>query len=262
MSDTSTAPEKDSAAPSEAETVAPETTTEPTADVVAAEPVAAEPVVAEPVVVEPEAAQPVVVEPAVDEPAEAPVQPQQVVYVAAPKPFVAKGNRGFGVLVALLSTVIFAALYALAVTVVELVEGHPADLAFLSTADFWAPVGLFAIGFVVLALIVNRAGWAAYVFGSAFVGLFVYFGFAAAFLVIHASSIPSNEIGLVYRVALSSVVAIVAGVLAREVSLWMGIAIAARGRRIKARNIEALKLYNEEIETKRAEYESGQAPAA
>ena len=49
--------------------------------------------------------------------AETPAQPtapaQQVVYVEAPKPFVPKSNRVFGVLIALLSTIIFAAVSAL-----------------------------------------------------------------------------------------------------------------------------------------------------
>ena len=47
---------------------------------------------------------------------------QQVVYVEAPKPFIAKGNRGFGVLIALLSTVIFAVLYAVAEIIAEAIN--------------------------------------------------------------------------------------------------------------------------------------------
>jgi hypothetical protein len=185
---------------------------------------------------------------------------QQIVYVEAPKPFVKKGNRGFGVVIALLATVAFALLYALAVVIAETVSVGSTDSSFLGTADFWAPVALFAIGFIILVLILNRAAWVAHVFGSIFVGLFVYFGSAGAEIVIHASTIPSNEVGLFYSHALFSVGAIVAALLAREVALWMGIAISARGRRVKARNIEARKLYDEEIEAKRAEYQTGQSP--
>jgi hypothetical protein len=187
---------------------------------------------------------------------------QQVVYVQAPKPFLAKGNRGFGVLIAILSTVIFAALYAVSELLTDLVNGQPTGFGFISSLDFWAPVVVFAVGFVILVLIVNRAGWAAHVLGSLFVGLFVYFASAAAFLALHASTIPSNRIGETYARVLFSVGAIIAALLAREVSLWMGAAVASRGRKVKARNVDARVLYDQEIAAKRAEYERANAASA
>src|ERR1700712_5039349 len=126
---------------------------------------------------------------------ETPVAPaQQVVYVEAPKPFVAKGNRAFGVLIALLSTVIFAALYALAGVITDAVNGAPGGVKFLTTLDFYAPVILFAIGFILVVLVVNRAGWAAHVIGSIFVGLVVLFGGTGLVLLLHINQIPSNEV--------------------------------------------------------------------
>ncbi|MEJ1231034.1 MAG: hypothetical protein WDM88_11050 [Galbitalea sp.] len=65
-------------------------------------------------------------------------------------------------------------------------------------------------------LILNRAGWAAHVLGSLFVGVFVYFAGTAATLLFHLSQIPSNEGGLAYRSALFSIGAIVAALVARE----------------------------------------------
>jgi len=207
-----------------------------------------------------------VVAPVVAPVAEAPVAPvtptQQVVYVEAPKPFVRKGNRGFGVLIAILSTVIYAALYAVADVVVELVNHSPADFSFVTTLDFYAPVVLFAVGFIVLVLILNRAGWAAHVLGSLFVGLVTFFGGTGAILLIHINQIPSNEVGSTFSQVLFSSGAIVAGLLAREVSLWMGFAIAARGRKVKARNVDARVLYDQEIAAKRAEYEQANARSA
>jgi hypothetical protein len=221
----------------------------------------------EPVAVEP--VEPVAVVPASAPVVEAPVQPvvpaapaQQVVYVQSPRPFTAKGNRGFGVLIALLSTIIFAAVYAVALVVTEILGGASADFSFVSTLGFYAPVVMFAIGFILLVLIVNRAGWAAHVVGSLAVGLIVFFGGTGLYLLLHASEIPSNEIGATFHRVLFSVAVIVAALLAREVSLWMGFVVAARGRRVRARNVEAKALYDQEIAAKRAEYERANAHQA
>jgi hypothetical protein len=218
-----------------------------TATEVIAEPTT--PVVAEPV------DQPVVEEPVAVTPA------QQVVYVQAPKPFVKKGNRGFGVLIAVLSTVIFAALYALALVIIQVVEGDPVNFSFIATTDFWALPVMFAIGFILLVLIVNRAGWAAHVLGSIFVGLFVFFGGTGAILLININQIPSNQVGAAFEQVIFNPATIVGALLAREVSLWMGSAIASRGRKLKVRNVDARVLYDQEIAAKRAEYEQANAAA-
>lgn len=148
----------------------------------------------------------------------APVAPaQQVVYVEAPKPFVAKGNRGFGILIAILSAVIFTALNAVAEIVFELVNGQPIDVSFLTTTGFYAPTVMFAVGFILLVLIVNRAGWAAHVLGSIFVGLVVFFGGTGLLLLLNISSIPSNEVSEAFTRTLFSPELIIAGLLAREV---------------------------------------------
>jgi hypothetical protein len=56
---------------------------------------------------------------------------------------------------------------------------------------------------------------------------------------------------------------IAAALVAREVSIWIGLAIAARGRRVRARNDETRTAWDREQEEKRAEYEgTGAAPAA
>lgn len=207
----------------------------------------------------PEVAAPVAAEPAASA---APVAPgQQVVYVEAPKPFVKKGNRGFGVLIALLSTVIFAVLYAVALVVVEFVNHAPVDFTFVTTLDFYAPVIMFAVGFILLVLIVNRAGWAAHVLGSIFVGLVVWFGGTGLILLVHINQIPSNEVGQTFSGVLISTGSIIAALLGREVALWMGFSIAAHGRKVKARNVDAKVLYDQEIAAKRAEYEQANAAA-
>jgi hypothetical protein len=118
---------------------------------------------------------------------------------------------------------------------------------------------MFAVGFVVLVLIVNRAGWAAHVIGSIFVGLVVFFGSTGVILLLHINQIPSNQVGAAFSQVLFDSGSIVAALLAREVALWMGFAIAARGRKVKARNVDARVLYDQEIAAKRAEYEQANA---
>ena len=214
---------------------------------------------AAPVVAAP--AEPVAEAPAAQMPVVATTPPHQVVYVEAPKPFIAKGNRGFGILIALLSTVIFAAVYAVAQVIAELINHvSPLDFGFIKTLDFYAPVLMFAVGFVVLVIIVNRAGWAAHVLGSIFVGLIVFFGGTGVILLLHINQIPSNQVGTAFSQVLFNTGSIVAALLAREVALWMGFAIASRGRRVRARNADARVLYDQEIAAKRRGVRAGQCP--
>jgi hypothetical protein len=220
---------------------------------------------AEPVVVEPAADQavtPVVAEPVVatEVAAEPPVQPgPHVVYIEAPQAPHKKGNRGIGSLIALASAVLFALLYAVILFLVELGIAGSANFEFLSQGGFWAPVVVFAVGFVILVVIVNRAGWAAYVVGSLAVGVFVYFGTSAAILLINAGILQQSQVGEFFHAALINPAIIIAGLLAREVSLWVGFAIAARGRRVRARNVEAREAYDRDFAAKRAEYDHANA---
>jgi hypothetical protein len=222
-------------------------------------------VIADPALVAPDSP-PVATTEVIEEPTQAVTPPaaapaQQVVYVQAPKPFVRKGNRGFGVLIAILSTVIFAALYALALVVIQVVEREPVNVTFVETTDFWAPPVMFAIGFILLVLLVNRAGWAAHVVGSLFVGLVVYFGGTGAILLLNINQIPSNRVSAAFDQVIFNPATIIAALLAREVALWMGAAIASRGRRVRTRNVDARVLYDQEIATKRAEYEQANSAA-
>jgi hypothetical protein len=228
---------------------------------------AAEPVVVEPVVAEPlapaadEAVAPVVAEPVVATTAVA-AEPQagpHVVYIEAPQAPRKKGNRAIGSLIALASAVLFALLYAVILFLVELGIAGSANFEFLSQGGFWAPVVVFAVGFVILVVIVNRAGWAAYVVGSLAVGVFVYFGTSAAILLINAGILQQSQVGEFFHAALINPAIIIAGLLAREVSLWVGFAIAARGRRVRARNVEAREAYDREFAAKRAEYDRANA---
>ena len=189
------------------------------------------------------------------QPVAAPAPAHDVVYVAAPTPPKRKGNRGVGVLLAALSAVLFFAVYAGVVVLINSIQGRGTGVGFLQRLEFYIPVLLFAIGFVLLAAIVNRAGWWSFVLGSFFVGAFVYLGTVGVLLLSQASSLTPDAAVLAFRSLLISPIVVAAGLVAREVSLWVGAAISARGRRIKAKNAEARAEFDRQQAEHRAEIE-------
>jgi hypothetical protein len=223
-----------------------------------------------PVVIEsePEQAEPVSDVAPAEEPVVAASAPAQTVYVHAPVPPRRRGNRGIGTLIALGSAIIFAALYAVVVFAVVPVFAPPRAvgfefLEFISSPAFFVPVLVFALGFILLVLVVNRGGWWAYILGSLVVGVFVYVVSIGILLLVNGIIGSTLNEGLrMLRSAVQSPVTIVAGIVAREVALWMGAAIAARGRRVKVRNAEASAAYDRDTARARADYERAVAANA
>jgi hypothetical protein len=186
----------------------------------------------------------------------------QIIYVTAPAAPRPQGNRGFGALIALLSTLLFIVLLALVRVVAGLIVEGRFSVAFLGAPGFYAPVIAFLIGFVLLVLILNRAAWWSYILGSIFVGLFVYFGTIGIGLLATGIILATPaEAGQLFLDQLTNPFVIVSALLAREVSMWVGAGIAARGRRVKDRNIAARENYDRELAEKRAEHERGAATA-
>jgi hypothetical protein len=202
-------------------------------------------------------------------PAGSGVAGQQVVYVQAPLPPKVRGNRVVGVLLALLGTVLFAVVYAGAAAIPLAIRFSgagfsPAFSAFVQNAIFWIPIMMFAVGFIVLTLILNRAGWWAHVLGSLIVAVFVYFASIGLLLLVNnVIGKPATEVNALFTGLATNPLMIAAALVAREVSIWIGLAIAARGRRVKARNVETRTAWDREQEEKKAELEgTGAAPAA
>lgn len=180
----------------------------------------------------------------------------QTVYVPAPVPPIKKGNRGFGVLIALLSTVVFAGLYALVIATIRAVEVGVFQFDFFGSLAFYTPAIFFFVGFVIVVVFANRASWWSYVLGSLFVGLFVYFGtVGTGLLVNNVLGETATEAARLLATALSSPFIIGAALVAREVSMWMGAFISARGRKVKARNIDARETFDSESAARTSEYE-------
>jgi hypothetical protein len=181
----------------------------------------------------------------------------QTIYVPSPVPPRRRGNRGFGALIALLSSAIFAAAYAVVIAAIHAVQIGVFRFDFFGSLAYYTPIGFFFVGFVIVVLLANRAAWWGYVVGSIFVGLFVYFGTVGTGLLANNifGETPSSAARL-YSTALSSPFIIGAALVAREVSMWMGALISARGRRVKVRNLEARDVFERESAERNAEYEN------
>lgn len=176
----------------------------------------------------------------------APAAPvRQPVYVQAPSEPKPKGNRGFGILVSLLATVVFAALYAAVLALLFVVNDGSVDTVndVLIKAPFWIPVIFFFIGMVVLVSIVNRGGWWAYVIGGFAVAALVYASFLGGILVEQAANISPSEVAGVVQNALLSPAAVISFIIAREVPIWFGAWVSARGRKVRERNVQARQEY-------------------
>jgi len=174
-----------------------------------------------------------------------PVTPQ-IVYVTAPTPPRIRSNRLAGVAIAALASLVFTIVLAVILAIVATTTvGF--SFALLATPLFYVPVLLFVVSFILLALIVNRGGWWAYIIGSIIVAAVVYFGSIGVIVLIRGAA--TGDFGISpeeFATGLSSPVIIAAGLLAREVALWGGAVISRFGRRVKARNAEALATFEEE----------------
>ena len=189
--------------------------------------------------------------------------PQQIIYLHAPAAPRKKGNRGIGALYAVISSIAFAAILALVTAIIGLAAGGRFTFFFVTDARFYIPVLFFVIGFVLLVLILNRAAWWAYIVGSLLLAVFVYFGTVGLGLLGQGIiSRTPEEAAAMYAVALRDPFVIASAVVAREVAIWVGAAISARGRRVKARNVEARAAYDKDLADKKAEHERGPVAAS
>jgi hypothetical protein len=191
------------------------------------------------------------------------------IYVTAPVRPKKKSNRGFGILIALAGTVVFAAVFAavgLVISAIEFPASRYVDVfvkSFVGTWLFWTPVVFFFIAMVLLVLILNRAGWWAYIIGGFVVAVVTYFSYAGgALLQARAWQLTPQEVGRGLHVLWFSAPAIWAGIVAREVSIWTGLWLAVRGRRLKAKNLEAQAEYDRAIAAGPRATQNGYAPGA
>lgn len=173
-------------------------------------------------------------------------------YVTAPTPPKRRGNRLMGILIDVVATVAYAVVFAaVALGLFALREPRTALALwerYLQTAGFWVPVVVFFLAYALLIAIVNRGGWWAHVVGSFFVGAVVYFGYlGGALLTVQAWTMSLNEANQFVGTLWTNPLTIASAVVAREAALWFGAWIAARGRRVRAANLEAQRDYERRV---------------
>ncbi|MBF4568316.1 hypothetical protein ITJ57_05985 [Plantibacter sp. VKM Ac-2880] len=175
-------------------------------------------------------------------------------YVQAPSEPEVRGNRGFGILIGLLGTIIFAGLYAAAVAGLQLVlEGDGTFVENLITISTSWPFLLATAGFflswVVTATIVNRSGWVHWVLGGFIIGLVVFLAWVGGFLIqerawtLSVDEVLAEVTGVAFTFG-----PVLAFVVAREIPVWFGGWIAARGRKVREANLEARAEYERVLE--------------
>ena len=163
-----------------------------------------------------------------DEKVSSPLGGERVVYVASAEPPKARSNRIVGGLLALGGAVLYAAAYAGFAALVSQVLGTPGGFtAFIRDAAFWVPVLFFTVAFVLITLLLNRATWWVHVLASLLVAGVVYVASAGVLVLLGTGG---------FVAMLTTPYVIAAAVIAREVSIWVGLLIARRGIRITARN--------------------------
>jgi hypothetical protein len=168
-----------------------------------------------------------------DEKAESPLAGERVIYVPSAEAPRARSNRIVGSVLALVGTVVFAVLYAaVGAAFIALTKSTFGFGDLITDAIFWIPVLFFTIGFVLVVVLINRAPWWVHVLGSLLVAVITYFGSIGMLLLV--TGIAGSSPGFV-ATALSPYI-IAATIVAREVSIWVGLLISRRGIRLTARN--------------------------
>ncbi|WP_375389754.1 hypothetical protein [uncultured Amnibacterium sp.] len=186
------------------------------------------------------------------EPAAVPVAPTAATPIEpaaadAPPPPKVRGNRIVGFFWVMLAAGIFQVLFFAANALVALVFGGTAAVvpqlqSIAGTALAWLPVLLLFLLFLLTVLISGRAGRVAYVFSSLLVGAAVYIGTVLLFsLIVRHALGDANTLAQTFL----NWEFILIGLVARETMLWTGLAIGSRGIRVRRRNRDERKRYEE-----------------
>jgi hypothetical protein len=177
------------------------------------------------------------------------------IQVQAPTTPVKRSNRGFGIGVMLLSSLVFAALYGAIIYLVtfyflddQIDNGTQGVLQALGTPVFWVPVLVYLVACILWVLIVNRAGGWLHVLFGLIVGLLAYASVVAVLSVTAslAESRPEDFADFVFRSLIDSR-ALLAFIVARELPIWFGAWVGRRGRKLREQHAEARRAYDDEV---------------
>lgn len=180
----------------------------------------------------------------------------QPIFVQAPEAPRPRGNRAAAGAIGLLAALAFGVLYLAVWLGVGLIDGDvtlenlgQSALAALGTWSLWVPIVVFYIAFWLLGAIINRGRWGAWVIFGLLVGVAAYLGhllgalFQAPFWMLTAS-----EGTALVEAELLTPLAIGAFIIGRELTIWFGAWVAARGARVTELNVEAQREYERTLE--------------
>ena len=197
-----------------------------------------------------------VAETAVVAPAAVAYAAPQPIFVQAPESPRPRGNRAAAGAIGLLAALSFGVLYLAVWIGIGLISGEvvvedigSVALVALGTWALWVPVVVFFIAFWLLGAIINRGRWGAWVIFGLLVGVAAYAGhilgalFQAPFWMLTAS-----EGAALVEAQLLSPLAIAAFIIGRELTIWFGAWVAARGARVTELNVEAQREYERTLE--------------
>ncbi len=209
---------------------------------------------AETVVVTP--SEPVVVEPVVAAPVVAPAASAQPIFVQAPEAPRPRGNRAAAGAIGVLAALSFAVLYLGAWLGFGAIAGEVTGenigaqtLAAVGTWGLWIPVVVFFVAFWLLGAIINRGRWGVWVIFGLLVGAASYGGhllgqlFEAPFW-----NLTAREGAELVDGQLLAPLAIAAFIFGRELTIWFGAWVSARGKRVTELNVEAQREYERTLE--------------
>lgn len=180
--------------------------------------------------------------------------PMAALYIQQPMPPTMQGNRLGGIFISLLATLVFALVYAGILALWQAPQFPPSTflneglLPLLTSLGFVLPIGAFFVALVILVLIANRGGWWVYVIFGLLVAGAVWVAAAVGYAL--SPQLTGDSFDLSFSSLLNvatTIPALAAAVAAREVTVWFGAWIGARGRRVKARNAVAVKEYEAKL---------------
>jgi hypothetical protein len=180
----------------------------------------------------------------------------QPIFVQAPEAPRPRGNRGAAGAIGLLAAIVFAVLYlgvilasAFAVGYIEGDDVLDYTMRTLTSWVFWTPVVAFFLGFWLLGAILNRSRWAHWVIWGLLVGVIAYAGYVLGVLLQEPFwTLTAREGASLLADQMFAPYAIVAFVLGRELTIWFGAWVAARGRRVTELNETAQREYERTLE--------------
>jgi len=185
--------------------------------------------------------------------------PQQI-FVQAPEAPRPRGNRGAAGAIGLLAAVAFAVLFVGVWSANWFLHGNPGSntyvqelLRLLSSWTLWTPVVAFFLGFCLLGAFINRGRWVHWVDWGILVGFIAWAGYVLGQIL----AVTNGQIWLFTSADLKkvnagalflSVMGIASFILARELTIWFGAWVAARGRKVTKHNLEAQREYERTLE--------------